>query len=133
MASIPQEYREAMKTWTLANAHKAVYTAEWQERVTEVIQVEDPIDGSFLDKTVRVEPPQYIDRTEDYIDLHELAWRLGRKIWKAAPELRGTFDLEDLEELLDDKKDLIFAATGVSKSGAGTLSLTEINAEDPDL
>lgn len=132
MARIPQQYREPMKTWTLANAHKAVHLAEWTERVTEVIQIIDPVDGSTHDKTVRVEPPQYTQHSESYIDLHELALRLGRKIHKAAPELRGTFDLEDLEELLDDKKALIMAAAGVSKTGSGTTNLSTITAEDPD-
>ena len=116
MASIPQQYREAMKTWTLANAYKAVYAESWTEY---------PLDENF-------DPLPPVVHDASYIDLGELAHRLGRKIHKAAPELRGTFDLQDLEELLDDKKALIMAAAGVSYTGSSPRVYDDYKNEDPD-
>lgn len=118
MASIPQQYRDALQTWVTNNIHKAVHTAVWYER--------DPA------STEEVPLPD-IEMTEDYLDLHELSLRLGRKIWKAAPELRGTYDLQDLEELLDDKRALLLSLAGVTKIGSGPRNIAEIDAEDPDL
>lgn len=111
MASIPQQYRDALQTWVANNIYKAVHTTE-PFNITE----ENPA-----------------GETEDFLDIHELALRLGRKIWKAAPELRGTFGLHDLEELLDDKKALLMSLAGVTKLGCGPLRYTDYVDEDPDL
>lgn len=132
MASIPQQYRAALQTWVSNNIHKAVHLAEWSERVTTTIEAVDPMTGQTGSKTIRVEPPEYTQHSEQYLDLHELALRLGRKIYKAAPELRGKFNLEDLEELLDDKKTLLLSLAGVSKTGSGGTLLATIDQEDPD-
>jgi hypothetical protein len=113
MASIPQQYREPMKTWTLANAHKATRVSEEYFTTDDIGEVSGPF-------------------TDTYIDLHELALRLGRKIWKAAPELRGTFNLQDLEELLDDKKVLILAAAGATHVGRSPLNYNDYKDENPD-
>jgi hypothetical protein len=118
MASIPQQYREPLRTWVQNNIHKAVHTATW---------------------TVEVEPPSeenpdgvYEEQSEDYLDVQELCMRLGRKIWKNAPELRGKFDLSDLEELIDDRLPQLMNLAGVTAIGCSPLRYDDYKDEDPD-
>jgi len=116
MASIPQQYRAAMKTWTLAHAHKAVNVETWTEY---------PLDEQG-------EPLPPVVHDVSYLDINELVLRLGRKIHKAAPELRGTFTLEELEELVDPHKALIMAHVGVNYLGSSPLHYRDYKDEDPD-
>lgn len=118
MASIPQQYRDALQTWVSNHIHKAVHTATWYER--------DP-------ESTEETPLPDIEMTEDYLDIQELAYRLGRKIWKAAPELRGKYELQDIEELLDDKLVLLLSLAGVTKTGSGPRRYTDYVDEDPDV
>lgn len=79
-----------------------------------------------------IQVQQTTEHSIDYLDTHELALRLGKKIRKAAPELRGKFDLGDLEELLDDKLPQLLALAGVTTTGSGGRRYNDFKDEDPD-
>lgn len=135
MASIPQQYRAALQTWVTNNIHKAVHTDTYTEGVFTTEMVPGPDEGD-----VEVQVPVLdeegvqltIEHSYDFLDVHELALRLGRKIHKAAPELRGKFDLRDLEELLDDKLPQLLNLAGVTTTGSAGRKFSAYKDEDPD-
>lgn len=114
MARIPQQYRAPLITWVQNNIHKCVHTEAW----TTFEEVEGE--------------PTDVEHSVSYLDTHELALRLGRKVWKAAPELRGKFDLHDLEELIDDKISALLNLAGVDSIGSGPRKYRDYKDEDPD-
>ena len=134
MASIPQQYRAALQTWVSNNIHKAVHTHVYTEGVFTLEDTVAP-EGTIVPMPVPVMVDGVQQTTEHsitYLDVHELALRLGRKIWKAAPELRGKFDLRDIEELLDDKRPQLLALAGVTTTGSGGRKYSDFKNEDPD-
>ena len=118
MARIPPQYRDALRTWLQNNAHKATHESE-----TYYVKEDYFGDGEIV----------VVPKRDTYLDLGELALRLGRKIWKAAPELRGKYDLDDLEEVLSEHVTVILGWAGATSLGTGPRKFTEYRDEDPDV